>query len=87
MNLSDLRRDRLQRITNYLAEVYKDEIIWEGDWWYGLKKYSINIFDYEDKKTGWFTVNVYNVDPVTGMDNSSMWFDLDQVFVGHATSS
>ena len=74
-----LRDQRLTRIVNHFIELNKPEIIKSGDWWYGIKNYSFNVHDFGDEGSGTFSVNVYKVDPVMGMDNYSESFDLEPV--------
>jgi hypothetical protein len=72
---------QLQLVVDDLIAKYKDEIVKDRDWWWGLDKYSINIHSLNEDGDDWYNVNVYKVDPVTGMDNYSEWFDLPRVFI------
>jgi len=59
---------QLQMVADDLIAKYKHEIARDGDWWHGTDEYSFNI-------------NVYKVDPVTGMDNYEWMIDLPRVFI------
>ena len=72
---------QLQMEADDLIAKYKDEIIDQGDWWYGTDTHSFNIHSMEDECDGWYNVNVYKVDPVTGMDNYEWMIDLPRVFI------
>jgi hypothetical protein len=75
--VDDHRINRLTKAVRLLLQNYKHEIIESGDWWWGFRNYSLNIHDYGDyENTGWFSINVYKLDPATGMDNYSEFFDL-----------
>jgi hypothetical protein len=72
---------QLQMEADDLIAKYKDEIIDQGDWWWGTDTHSYNIHSMEDDCDGWYNVNVYKVDPVTGMDNYEWMIDLPRVFI------
>jgi len=72
---------QLQMEADDLIAKYKDEIIKEGDWWWGTDTHSYNIHCLDDECDGWYNVNVYKVDPVTGMDNYEWMIDLPRVFI------
>ena len=69
----------LQIIADVLIAKYKHEIARDGDWWHGVDEYSFNIHSPDDDD--WFNVNVYKVDPVTGMDNYEWMIDLPRLFI------
>jgi hypothetical protein len=75
--MTPLREARLTKAVHLLSQKYKDEILTERDWWWGFRFYTINIHDYGTEDTGWFTVNIYKVEPSTGMDNYSESYDLE----------
>ena len=62
-----------------LLHRYKYEIAKDGDWWYGLPDYSINVFCYDEggweKPDALFEINVYRVGE-NGMDDYSIQWDL-----------
>ena len=71
--------EQLQQIANDLIAQYKDEIVRDGDWWHGIEEHSFNIHCPDED--GWYQINVYKVDPVTGMDNYEWMIDLPRVFL------
>ena len=73
---------QLQMEADDLIAQHREEIIREGDWWWGTDTHSFNIHCLDDKCDGWYSVNVYKVDPVTGMDNYEWMIDLPRVFLG-----
>ena len=70
---------QLQMMADDLVAKYKHEIARDGDWWYGVDEYSFNI--HSPDNDDWFNVNVYKVDPVTGMDNYEWMIDLPRLFI------
>jgi len=74
--------EQLQQIANDLIAQYKDEIIDQGDWWHGTETHSFNIHCLDDECDGWYNVNVYKVNPVTGMDDYEWMIDLPRVYLG-----
>jgi hypothetical protein len=72
---------QLQMEADDLIAKYKDEIIEQGDWWWGTDTHSFNIHCLDDECDGWYNVNVYKVDPVTGMDSYEWMIDLPRVFI------
>lgn len=72
--------EQLQQMALDLIKQYRHEIVRDGDWWHGTDEYSFNIHSPNDD--GWFRINVYKVDPETGMDNYDYWLDFDPVFIG-----
>jgi hypothetical protein len=72
--------EQLQQTANELIQKYKAEIVEEGDWWYGTDEHSFNIHCPDED--GWYQINVYKVDPVTGMDNYEWMIDLPRVYLG-----
>ena len=76
---------QLQMLADDLIAKHKDEIVRDGDWWYGIDEYSFNIHSLEDdveaEDYDWYSINVYKVDPVTGMDNYEWMIDLPRVFI------
>ena len=75
----------LQMLAVHFIAKYKDEIEKDRDWWYGIDEYTFNIHSMEDDCDGWYNVNVYKVDPVTGMDNYEWMIDLPRVFIKGTT--
>ena len=71
--------EQLQQTANELIQKYKHEIVAEGDWWYGTDEHSFNIHCPDED--GWYRINVYKVDPVTGMDNYEWMIDLEPVYL------
>ena len=71
--------EQLQQTANELIQKYKAEIVQEGDWWYGTDEHSFNIHCPDED--GWYQINVYKVDPVTGMDNYEWMIDLEPVYL------
>jgi len=43
------KEDRLSRVCDLLFKLNREEILRDGDWWYGTDHYDINFFDWEDK--------------------------------------
>ena len=78
----EMTNDQLQQFADGLIKQYRHEIVRDGDWWHGTDEYSFNIHCPDDD--GWFRINVYKVDPVTGMDNYDHWIDLAPVHLGDA---
>ena len=72
--------EQLQQVANQLIEQYRHEIVRDGDWWHGTDDYSFNI--HSPDEDGWFSINVYKVDPVTGMDNYEWMIDLERIYLG-----
>ena len=72
---------QLQMLADDLIAKYKHEIVRDGDWWHGTDEYSFNIHTMDDDDSDWYNVNVYKVDPVTGMDNYEWMIDLPRVFI------
>jgi len=74
---------QLQMLADDLIAKYKHEIVKDRDWWHGTDEYSFNIHSMEDdnENCDWYNVNVYKVDPVTGMDNYEWMIDLPRVFI------
>ena len=61
-----------------LIHKYKNEILEDCDWWYGLEDYSVNVFCYEDEPyepDALFEINIYRVGE-NGMDDYSDQYDL-----------
>jgi hypothetical protein len=77
-----MTNEQLQQLAQNLAKQYKDEIVKDGDWWHGTDTHSFNIHCLDDECDGWYNVNVYKVDPVTGMDNYEWMIDLPRVYLG-----
>ena len=75
-----MTNEQLQELAQKLIKQYKHEIVKDGDWWHGTTEHSFNIHSPNDD--GWFRINVYKVDPVTGMDNYEWMVDLDPVYLG-----
>jgi len=63
----------LEYLTLFLIRKYKDEILRERDWWFGLAEYSINVHDYNDEDV--FHINIYKVGE-NGMDDYTHSEDL-----------
>jgi len=80
MEGEELTDAQLQMEADDLIAKYKHEIVKDRDWWYGTDDYSFNI--HSPDEDGWFHVNVYKVDPVTGMDNYEWMIDLPRVYLG-----
>jgi hypothetical protein len=72
-----LTKKQMQEMADVLIKAYKDEIVNEGDWWYGIDEHSFNIHSYNDD--GWYNINVYDTN---GVDNYDTWVDLDPVYLG-----
>lgn len=70
---------QLQMMADDLVAKYKHEIARDGDWWHGTDEYSFNF--HSPDNDDWFHVNVYKVDPVTGMDNYEWMIDLPRLFI------
>jgi len=54
------KEDRLSRVCDLLFKLNKEEILRDGDWWYGTDGYDFNFFDWEDKPDH-MTVVVYDM--------------------------
>ena len=74
-----MTNEQLTQFAQTLIKQYKHEIVRDGDWWHGTDEYSFNI--HSPDNDDWFNVNVYKVDPVTGMDDCTHWIDLPRVFI------
>lgn len=72
--------EELTQIAQTLIKQYKHEIVRDGDWWHGIDDYSFNFHSPDDNDL--FNINVYKVDPVTGMDDYEWMIDLEPVFLG-----
>lgn len=70
-----MRIKRLQQAVDILRKRYKHEIHNDGDWWYFLRDYSVNIHDNEGEDV--FVVNVYPYDRDTGITDYSVQIDLE----------
>ena len=70
----------LTQMAHDLIKQFRHEIVRDGDWWHGTDEYSFNI--HSPDENDWFNINVYKVDPVTGMDNYEYMIDLEPVFLG-----
>jgi hypothetical protein len=85
MKGKELTDAQLQMLADDLIAKYKHEIVRDRDWWHGTDEYSFNIHSMEDdvdaEDCDWYNVNVYKVDPVTGMDNYEWMIDLPRVFI------
>jgi len=75
-----MNNEQLQQIANDLIAQYKHEIVRDGDWWHGTEEHSFNIHCPDED--GWYQINVYKVDPVTGMDNYEWMIDLERIYLG-----
>lgn len=75
-----MTNEELEKIAHDLIEKHKHEIVRDGDWWHGIKDYTFNIHSPDDNDL--FNINVYKVDPVTGMDNYEYWLDFKPVYLG-----
>ena len=75
--------DNLQRIADLLIKVYKDEILRDGDWWWGCDDYDFNIHDTGDVPEGCFTVNVYEC-AMFGADRYSKYMTLKDAYIGES---
>ena len=78
--IKDEGEDELMQFANELFTKYKDEILKDCDWWYGTDTHSFNI--HSPNEDGWFHINVYKVDPVTGMDNYEYMINLEPIYFG-----
>jgi hypothetical protein len=74
-----MTNEQLQSVANNLIATYRNEIVRDGDWWYGTDEHSFNI--HSPHNDGWFSINVYKVDPVTGTDNYERMINLPRVFI------
>lgn len=75
-----MTNEQLQQMALDLIKQYRHEIVRDGDWWHGTDEYSFNIHSPEND--GLFNINVYKVDPETGMDNYEWMIDLEPIFLG-----
>jgi hypothetical protein len=75
-----MTNEQLQQVANQLIEQYRHEIVRDCDWWHGTDEHSFNI--HSPDEDGWFSINVYKVDPVTGMDNYEWMIDLERIYLG-----
>ena len=39
------KNERLARVCRLLFQLNREEILWDGDWWYGTDTYDFNFFD------------------------------------------
>lgn len=77
-----MTNEELEKIAHDLIKQYKHEIVRYGDWWHGIEEYSFNIHLPDDNNL--FNINVYKVDPVTGMDNYEWMINLNSVYLGES---
>jgi hypothetical protein len=70
----------LEKIAHNLIKQYKNEIIRHGDWWHGIDNYSFNIYSPDDNDL--FNINIYKVNPITGMDDYEWMINLKPVYLG-----
>jgi hypothetical protein len=63
-----------------LLKKYGKEILEDGDWWYGLEDYSVNIHcdEHFDDPNAIFNINIYRLGE-NGLDDYSFWFDLPPI--------
>ena len=71
---------QLQILADDFIAKYKHEIVRDRDWWYGIDEYSFNI--HSPDEDDWYQINVYKVDPVTGMDNYEYMINLEPIYFG-----
>lgn len=55
------RYERLARVCHLLFKLNKEEILRDGDWWYGTDHYDINFFDWGDEPQDYMAVVVYDM--------------------------
>jgi len=66
---------RLQQAVDIIKDRCKHDLYADGDIWYFLNNYSVNIHDNEGKDV--FVVNVYPYDRDTGITDYSVQIDLE----------
>lgn len=54
---------------------HKNEILQDGDWWYGIDNHDVNVFQ---EWEGEFRATVYRVD-ITGSTDYSCWYVIPSV--------
>jgi hypothetical protein len=84
MTTEELTDEQLQQLAKQFIAEHIQEIIRDRDWWWGIEGYSFNVHSPEED--GWFNINVYKVDPVTGMDNYEWMIDLPRIYLGDETN-
>lgn len=71
----------MHKMLDLLVQAYKDEILRDGDWWFGTDDYDINVYDPDAwhfvNETNIFSVDVYRVN--TGY--TTLLFS-KQIFIG-----
>lgn len=70
----------LQRVANLLVKVYKQEILEQGDWWWGMDSHDFNIHNTGDTPQNCFTVNVYECNE-DGTTEYSKYITLQDVYL------
>ena len=74
-----MTNEELEKIAHELINQYKHEIVRDGDWWHGINEYSFNIHSPNDDDL--FNINVYKINPKTGMDDYEWMINLDPVYL------
>jgi len=72
----DMNIKRLIQAVDILKERYKHEIHNDGDWFYYLANYTVNIHD-RDGTSDVLTVVVYPLDKTTGQTDFDNWIYLE----------
>ena len=70
----------LQEIALILIKEYRDEIVRDGDWWWGNDTHDFNIHCPDDD--GIYHINIYPFDAVKGLPNYEVCVTLPPVFLG-----
>ena len=55
------KRDQWSRVCDLLFAIHKEDILRDGDWWYGTDNHDINFFRWDDQPDDYLHVVVYDM--------------------------
>ena len=55
------KEERLSRVCDLLFKINREEILRDGDWWYGTDHYDFNFFEWGDEPQDYMAVVVYDM--------------------------
>jgi hypothetical protein len=70
--------EQLQHIADMLVRTYREEIIRDGDWWFGIDHHDFNIHNHGREDSNLYSVNVYEQNS-EGLNIYSKWIDLKPI--------